>query len=85
MSGARDELLPPLEALLELAVERVREAVERVRKVVVAGRLGVRSGAEVSVKVGGGVQMSGVGVVMVVRMKGVTLLGVAGVGMAQVM
>jgi hypothetical protein len=83
VSGARDEVLPPLEALLELAVERVRKAVERVRKVVVAGRLGARSGAEVIVKVGGGVQMSGVGVVMMVRMKGVTLVGVAGVGMAE--
>ena len=54
-------------------MERVRKAVERVRKVVVAGRLGARSGAEVIVKVGGGVQMmNGLGVVGVVRMKGTT-------------
>jgi hypothetical protein len=76
VNGARDEL-QPLEALLELTVQRVR-------MVAVAGRLGLCSGAEVVVKVGGGVQMmSGVGVVLVVRMRGATLVGVAGAGMAE--
>jgi hypothetical protein len=77
VSGARDEVLQPLEALLELTLERVR-------MVAVAGGLGVRSIAEMVVEVCGGVQMmNGLGVVGVVRMKGTTLVGVAGVGMEE--
>ncbi len=65
MSGARDEVLQPLEALLELTLERVR-------MVAVAGGLGVRSIAEMVVEVCGGVQMmNGLGVAIVTTPKGV--------------
>jgi len=49
VSRRRSEETQPREALLELTVERIR-------MVAVVGRLGVRSGAGVVVRVGGGVQ-----------------------------